>query len=72
MTIQNHEFKALYIDMARVLDDAEEVTRNLKGKKAKHLIEQDVRNLQIQVNRLDKHLAQLSREVRWNGRSNQL
>lgn len=64
MTVQNHEFKALYLDMARVLDDAEEVTRNLKGKKVKHLIEQDVRNLQKQVNRLDKHLAQLCQESR--------
>ena len=60
MTIDNNDIRALHLDLARVLNDAEYVIRNLKGqRKAKHLVEQDVRHLRDRLARLAKHLDQL-------------
>ena len=62
MTVDNTDIKALHLDMARVLNDAQYVIRHLKGqRKARHLVEQDVRHLRDQLRRLDKHIEQLSR-----------
>lgn len=60
MTIDTNDIKALHLDMAQVLNDAEYVIRHLKGqRKVQHLVEQDVRHLRDQLARLAKHIDQL-------------